>query len=182
MISAIQGASAISWARAQLHLSRRTAESKAQIIPTPRLLSKAISVLGLLLFFSYGVSLLDTWLHLSTSAAFFISTSPYPVNARTDFGKQINKTLCEDMTDFTTPYDDSTPATYGNVCGLFIGGQLQYTVSAPEGIRTLSNSSVLNKVAFANDATAIVAPAYLPTSQNVTYTASTVGVSSVCQR
>ncbi|KAG9011455.1 hypothetical protein FRB94_008286 [Tulasnella sp. JGI-2019a] len=178
LISALQGANPVAYVKARLHISQVTKESKAQTLSSPHILRRAVSVLGTLLFFSYAIHLLDTWLHVSSRAAFFTSTTPYPSSLRSDFGRQVNMTRC---TADSAPYDDSTQATYNSVCGLVIGGQIQFQASVPEGLRTLSNSSTSNKVALADDATAMLVPSYVIPSDNVRYSALTVGVLSSCQ-
>ena len=50
-----------------------------------------------------------------------------------------------------------------------------------EGIRTLTNTSVINSVAFSDDQTAIMVPAPAATPDNLEYTAQTYGVSTTCE-
>lgn len=169
--------------RARLYLFRWTKASKRQIIRTPAILSKAVFTLGLLLCFAYGITLLDTWLHVSSRSVIITQMSPYESGFRTDFGRQINVTYCTTSDeDDTVPYDASSQATPNNLCGLEQSSGRGFTESIGEGMRTLSNSSSINKVVYTDDQTAIMAPSYLLPTDNVAFEANTIGIHSACQR
>ena len=60
---------------------------------------------------------------------------------------QVNSTLCNQW---------DIPGAFSQLCGLEHGGNNAFLGSLPEGLRTLSNSSAQNAVAFADDQTALV--------------------------
>jgi len=71
-------------------------------------------------------------------------------------------------------------ATVDNVCGINMFDATDgFSYSAPEALRTLTNSSSQNKVVFTDDQTAILAPFDSP--GDASYVAPTVGVNSACQ-
>jgi len=87
--------------------------------------------------------------------------------------KQVNQTLCDENGDTVIP------GTY--FCGLEHNHFQTVQWLEAEGIRTLTNTSVLNSVAFSDDQTAIMVPAPAVTPDNLEYTAQTYGVSTTCE-
>ena len=51
----------------------------------------------------------------------------------------------------------------------------------PEGVRTLTNTSIINAVAFSDDQTALMVPAPSAHSPDLEYTADTYGIQTSCQ-
>lgn len=68
-----------------------------------------------------------------------------------------------------------------NQCSSVYCSTSAYGQSLPEGLRTLNNASVLNSVAFADDQTALIAPATALIPDNANFVASAYGVRSTCQ-
>jgi hypothetical protein len=52
---------------------------------------------------------------------------------------------------------------------------------ASEGIRTLTNTSVVNSVVFSDDQTAIMAPADIAIPEDLEFSAQSYGVSTTCE-
>jgi hypothetical protein len=50
-----------------------------------------------------------------------------------------------------------------------------------EGIRTLTNTSIVNSVAFSDDQTAIMAPANIAIPDDLEFSAQSYGVSATCE-
>lgn len=159
LITVLQGASIWPLLQAIPRVLRLTKDSKRHSLPTPRLLNRAVLVLGVLLTLSTLTSIFDTLMHASSEAVPLTQTFPYTGQAL--FGKQLSENPC-------TP---STTSSGTSLCG-----------AAPEGFRTLSNSSTSNRVVFTDDQHAIIVPATLPSKLNITYEAATVGLKATCQR
>lgn len=135
----------MAYVKARLYLSRWTKESKRQPLAAPHMLTKTIFILGGLVGTSYGIILLDTWLHISSRAAYVTRTSQYSSTALDTYGRALNETRCSSFDDMGR--SDSLPANFTNLCGLYMEtGDTHFIYSAPEGLRTLSNASVYNLV------------------------------------
>lgn len=61
LISVLQGANVVSWARSRWHISRLSSDSKRHTLKIPSVLSRAILVLGVLLVLSNALTACDTW-------------------------------------------------------------------------------------------------------------------------
>ena len=139
------------------------------------MLSQSIFLLGLFLVSSYAVAAFDTWLHLSSSAISITQLHPLSSSVRA-YGKQINETQCaESYTKNQMPLTQS-------LCELVSDNDDAFGFSAPEGLRTVSNSSDSNQVAYTDDQHAILVPSSLDINPNISYSASTYGVQTSCER
>ncbi|KAJ7698324.1 hypothetical protein B0H17DRAFT_1050775 [Mycena rosella] len=139
----------------------------------PPILRHAIFMLFTFLALAYGTAATETWLG-STSESVL-----YPVTAITSqpgapapaFGRQVNQTLCNEEKNATNnqPYQ----------CGFVRGtsGNPQANSQRILAMNGLSNTTI---VALTNDSTAIMVPAISSLSTNLGYTATTLGVKSVC--
>ena len=150
--------------------------SKKQDLPVPRLLRRALAVLFYLLLLSYLVTASDAWLHATSKATIIQSTTPIQSGSlQADFGRAINTTQCTEAMATSSP-DSSFYASCGQILGL--AGHDSGPIR--EGLRTISNSSSINRVAFTDDQTAILVPDTLPA--NISYTAKTLGFKASCKR
>ncbi|KAF7982208.1 hypothetical protein HWV62_29392 [Athelia sp. TMB] len=155
LMSILQSGSIVAWLKACVMRARVTKESKRQSLPWPPLLGRAVTVIGLLLVISNGITLLDTWLHASSRAILITRTSPYASPSTANFGKAINETQCAEHTF-------SSPSEVGETCGLVSGSNGAALVGPGMGLQTLSNSSQTNSVVFTDDQYAIMVPSSLP--------------------
>jgi hypothetical protein len=65
-------------------------------------------------------------------------------------------------------------------CGLLTGSAASGSTGAEsEGVRTLTNTSILNRIVYADDQTAIIVPQNLPA---VMFRAETIGFKASCAR
>ena len=139
-------------------------------LPTPPMLRHTTVLLFIFLILSYLISVSDAWFHTSSKAISIASTLPYFFPAT--FGRAINATMCDPAT-----YNSGTVSQL--TCGLLSGGRGGNARTRMEGLRAVSNSSVLHRAVFTDDQTAILVPQTIPA--NVSYTARTIGVKSTCQ-
>lgn len=177
MSSVLQGANIFAFGQALGYLSPLGPRHRLAV---PRLFRRALIKIGALLFLSNLASVFDIWFHGSSSAVSRFEQSQLPLSTATQFGKQINETRCAYYASDPTEKTDPQNPDMNLLCGLYTvdaGGDLE---SVPEELRTRSNSSEVNSVVFTNDQHAILAPAIL--SPDTTYTATTVGVQSYCER
>lgn len=173
LISVLQSSSIASWLKVRWHLLRGSKESKRQVLKPSPILTRAVTVLGLLLFLSYAVTGLDTWLHLSSKAITITRMTPYPGSTLPLYGKQVNETQCAEnaQLDFA-----SAPT-----CGMEKSIHDPFAISIPEGTQTLTNTSAKNLVVMTDDGNqSIIVPASI--ESNVAYEAATFGVGSTCMR
>ncbi|KAG8948018.1 hypothetical protein FRC04_010060 [Tulasnella sp. 424] len=171
LMSVLQSSSIVSWLQVRWHLLRGSKASKRQVLKPSSILTRAVTVLGLLLFLSYAVTGLDTWLHLSSKAITITRMSSYPGSTPPLYGKQLNETQCEEnaKADFA-----SAPT-----CGMEKSADNPFGISLPEGIQTLTNTSAKNLVVMTDDGKqSILVPASI--ESNVAYDATTFGVGSTC--
>jgi hypothetical protein len=138
-------------------------------LPTPPLLRRSLIILIALLMLSYITSGADAWFHATSKAIAIPFISQY--SGAMDFAREINSTMCDQ--DWTSR---GAPALA--TCGQLDDGSQSGLLSRPEGLRTISNSSSINRVVFTQDQTAIIVPESVP--PNVTYTAETIGLKSTC--
>ncbi|KAG8932298.1 hypothetical protein FRC00_000072 [Tulasnella sp. 408] len=152
LISVLQGANIIAWFKVRWHLLRGSKDGKRQVIEPSPILTRAVTVLGLLLIVSNAVAGLDTWLHLSSKAT-----------------SQRNAMRRECKARFA-----SAPT-----CGMEKSIHDPFAISLPEGTQTLTNTSAKNLVVLTEDGmqSIIVPPS---TEANVAYEATTFGVGSTC--
>ncbi|KAH9474521.1 hypothetical protein JR316_0012982 [Psilocybe cubensis] len=137
-----------------------------RVAPAP-ILRQSIFALGSLLVISYVASGADAWLHASSTSVLITSMSPYTSSTPSNFGREINATMCQ----IATARNDST-------CGIIGTGSAGTGITLSEGLRVISNTSSLHRVVFTDDQTAILVPQTLP--PNITYTSRTLGVKSQC--
>lgn len=102
------------------------------------------------------------------------------MSSATQFGQQINETQCAFYANqFAGSTDAQVPDT-DQLCGLIFPDAIMDDLSYAPGVQTLSNTSSITRVAFTQDRHAIMIPAVLPPS--LSYTATTIGLHSSCQR
>ncbi|KAJ7700718.1 hypothetical protein B0H17DRAFT_1176634 [Mycena rosella] len=136
----------------------------------PPLLRSAVFVLAFALAAAYGFVVLDIiFSSLSTTISFSQLTDYH--GTWPQLSRQINSTMCA-----TT---SGALASDINLCGLQVPGGDPFSASLPEGLRTLTNNSATNAVAFGNDGTAFIVPASI--AEDVAYYATSYGVFSNCQ-
>ncbi|PPQ81379.1 LOW QUALITY PROTEIN: hypothetical protein CVT25_015900 [Psilocybe cyanescens] len=153
----------------------RPTDIGGKVTPAP-MLRQSIFVLGSLLAISYIAAGADAWLHASSTSIIILSNSAYVVSSvLPSLGRKINVTMCQAASAFNT---DAIGHITAASCGILNTGSGGSGTQLAEGIRVLSNSSNLHKVAFADDQTAIMIPPRFPS--NITYEARTVGVRSQC--
>ncbi|TFK38978.1 hypothetical protein BDQ12DRAFT_722828 [Crucibulum laeve] len=150
--------------------SIHSARSKSRL-STPPMLRHSMMLLFIFLCTSYVISAADAWLHASSKAITLESTTAYIGSSPELFGRAMNTTRC-DRSRYTS-------ALTQNTCGLLSGGSGGDGRARMEGLRTISNSSSMNRVMYADDRTAILVPQSLPS--NITYTATTLGVKASCR-
>lgn len=66
----------------------------AHVAPAP-ILRQSIFILGSLLIVSYAASGADAWLHASSTSVLITSTSSYTSSTASNFGREINATMCQ---------------------------------------------------------------------------------------
>ncbi|KAG8983497.1 hypothetical protein FRB90_005999, partial [Tulasnella sp. 427] len=171
LISVLQGANIIAWFKVRWHLLRGTREGKRQTLQPAPILTRAVTVLGFLLFLSYATTGLDTWLHLSSKATPIAHMTSYSGSAIPEYGKQLNETRCAEHAQLDP--------VYGDTCFQEMSIHDAFAYSIPEGLQTLTNTSETNLVATTDDGEmAIITPAFI--EKDVMYEATTVGVGSTC--
>lgn len=178
----LQSGNILGWLRVCTHLLQLTKDSKRHILSPPRLLTRAISTLGILLTLSYLTSAFDIWLHASSEAHIISTSKPQTLSNDTLFGKQINETRCSYYAELWAdePYNQlcglMTNFTHRDVAaGVWPNDQM----SISEAARTLTNTSESNMIAFTDQQEAILVPSYIST--NMSFDATTVGVRTTCQ-
>ncbi|KAG9044580.1 hypothetical protein FS837_007898 [Tulasnella sp. UAMH 9824] len=171
LISVLQGANVIAWLKVRWHLLRGSKGRKRQVIEPSPILTRAVSVLGLLLIVSNAVAGLDTWLHLSSKAISITRMSPYSSSNVPLHGKRLNETQCAE----NARLDPSSAST----CGMAKSIDDSFALSRPEGTQTMTNTSAKNLVVMTDDGTqSIIVPASI--EADVAYEATTFGVGTTC--
>ncbi|KAJ7237712.1 hypothetical protein B0H12DRAFT_1138372 [Mycena haematopus] len=138
--------------------------------PKPPILRRAMFTLTL------GLGLVFSFTILAISLSFLSKTISFSQFAEyrgtwPQLSRQLNSSMCA-----TT---SGALAQGINVCGLESPGDNPFSVSLPEALRTLTNNSVTNAVAFGDDGTAIIVAASIP--EDFVYSGTTFGVLSACQ-
>ncbi|KAJ7490951.1 hypothetical protein FB451DRAFT_1361661 [Mycena latifolia] len=136
----------------------------------PPLLRSAMFVLTFALAITYGFVVLDIILSILSSSIAFSQLTDY-YGTWPQVSRQINSSMCA-----TTSGAVSSGI---NLCGLQVAGSDPFANSLPEALRTLTNNSASNAVAFGNDGTAFIVPASIP--DDIAYYATSYGVFSDCQ-
>ncbi|KAJ7611811.1 hypothetical protein FB45DRAFT_941078 [Roridomyces roridus] len=136
----------------------------------PPILRRAMFVLALTLFVSHAYVVLDIALSAASQATSFTQLNAYD-GAWPQLSRQINSSMCATS--------DGAVAAGINLCGLEVPGDAPFSGSLPEALRTLTNNSETNAVAFGNDGTAFIVPASIP--GDVAFLGSSYGVLSSCQ-
>ncbi|KAF9001738.1 hypothetical protein BDQ17DRAFT_1426401 [Cyathus striatus] len=137
------------------------------------ILRRSAFLLIVFLFISYLIAVSDAWLHGTSKVAFLQSTLPYTDSAgqsrQENLGCAVNFTQC----DFARLGKSALPFVHAS-CGLLSSGSGGDAITRMPGVKTLSNSSDLHRVAFADDQTAILVPWDIPS--NVSYVSPSVGI------
>ncbi|CAK5279169.1 unnamed protein product [Mycena citricolor] len=136
----------------------------------PPIFRYALGVLGLTLGLAYTFVVVLIIFGGVSHALSFSQVGAYS-GSWPKFSRQINATACA-----TTA---GAVVAGINFCGLYATGTNPFGASLPEGLRTLTNTSLTNAVGIANDGTALIIPASLPV--NLAFYASTYGISTSCQ-
>ncbi|KAG8932300.1 hypothetical protein FRC00_000074, partial [Tulasnella sp. 408] len=171
LVSVLQGSNIIAWLKVRWHLLRGLKGSKRQVIKPSPILTRAVTVLGLLLIVSNVVAGFDTWLHLSSKVVTITQTRSYSSSTTPMYGRQLNETQCEEY----DPFD----STSGPTCGMEGSAPDAFALSMPEGTQTLTNTSAKNMVVLTEDGTqSIIVPPSI--EADVAYEATTFGVGSTC--
>lgn len=147
---------------------------KKQTLPSPTLMKRSVVLLFTLLTLIYAISGADAWFHASSKATLIQKqTSFVGTPGQVAFGRAINETRCQEASTSTVG-----GPIYTSSCGLFNGLAAHDNAAFPEGLRAVSNSSNINRVAFTDDQTAILAPSNVPS--NTSFSANTIGVKTSC--
>ncbi|KAG8932299.1 hypothetical protein FRC00_000073 [Tulasnella sp. 408] len=171
LISVLQGANVIAWFKVRWHLLRGSEGGKRQVIKPSPILTRAVTVLGLLLIVSNAAAGLDTWLHLSSKAVTITRTSSYSGSTVPLYGRRLNETQCEENAQFEF-------AT-GPTCGMVQSAHDAFGTSIGEGTQTVTNTSANHLVVLTSDgAQSIIVPVSI--EADVAYEATTFGVGSTC--
>lgn len=153
----------------------------------PPLLRRAVFVLAFALGIAYGFVILDIALSIASTTISFSQLNDYQ-GPWPQLSRQINSSMCTNTSGVLAPGI--------NLCGLQVA---QYVCSAdiylcsslfdiranpfapslPEALRTLTNNSATNAVAFGDDGTAFIIPTSIP--EDIAYYGSSFGVLSDCQ-
>ncbi|KAJ7718196.1 hypothetical protein DFH07DRAFT_1011950 [Mycena maculata] len=136
----------------------------------PPLFRGAMLVLGLALLLVYGFVVLDIALSFASTTISFSQFNEYE-GTWPQMSRQINTSMCATSS--------GAVASGINLCGLEVPGSTPFAASLPEGLRTLTNNSDTNAVAFGNDGTAIIIPAIIP--EDISYYGTSYGVLSDCE-
>ncbi|KAF7294526.1 hypothetical protein MIND_00989100 [Mycena indigotica] len=137
----------------------------------PPIIKRAVTFLAIALFLSYSFFLVAIAFSLSSTPLSFVELSSYS-GTWPRLSRQINSTMCA-----TT---SGAVALGINLCGLqSAASTYPFADSLPEGLRTLTNNSANNAVAFGNDGTAFLVPANIP--DDVAYYGTSNGVLADCQ-
>lgn len=152
----------------------------------PPILRRVLFILALVLGLVYSFEILVIVLSISSKTMSVSQLRDYP-GTWPQISRQINSSMCA-----TT---GGAVAQSINLCGLQNSGYVlsisrEYTSyfvlraspfskSLPEALRTLTNNSATNAVAFGNDGTAFLVSASIP--EDAAYYGTSVGVISVCQ-
>ncbi|KAF9001721.1 hypothetical protein BDQ17DRAFT_1490130 [Cyathus striatus] len=144
----------------------------------PSILRRSTAFLFISLLTTYLITGSDAWLHVTSKAVIIESILPYRNHNSSlisePLGRAINQTQCDMAQVLAGPLSPYAPS-----CGQLSGGSGGDGVTKVPGLRTLSNSSSTHRIVFANDQTAIVVPATIPS--NISYTAPTIGIKSSCK-
>ncbi|KAJ7348822.1 hypothetical protein DFH08DRAFT_1079265 [Mycena albidolilacea] len=136
----------------------------------PPILRRVLFILALALGLVYSFEILVIVLSISSKTMSISQLRDYP-GTWPQLSRQINSSMCA-----TT---NGAVAQSINLCGLQNPGASPFSGSLPEALRTLTNNSATNAVAFGNDGTAFLVPASIP--MDAAYYGTSVGVISVCQ-
>ncbi|KAJ7891424.1 hypothetical protein B0H14DRAFT_2688902 [Mycena olivaceomarginata] len=136
----------------------------------PPILRRVLFILALALGLVYSFGILVIVLSISSKTMSVSQLRDYP-GTWPQLSRQINSSMCA-----TT---SGAVAQSINLCGLQNPGANPFSKSLPEALRTLTNNSATNAVAFGNDGTAFLVPASIPV--DAAYYGTSVGVISVCQ-
>ncbi|KIO22309.1 hypothetical protein M407DRAFT_28182 [Tulasnella calospora MUT 4182] len=154
LISVLQGANIIAWLKVRWHLLRGSKGGKRQVIEPSPILTRAVTVLDLLLI-----------------AVTITRISSYSGSTLPLYGRQLNERQCEEnaRADFSS----------ATTCGMEKSADDPFAISMPEGTQTLTNTSAKNLVVLTNDGTqSIIVPPSI--KADVAYEANTFGVGSTC--
>ncbi|KAJ7458553.1 hypothetical protein FB451DRAFT_581084 [Mycena latifolia] len=139
----------------------------------PPILRHAVFMLFSFLALAYATSGVETWLGTTSEAVLYpvTTTTSHPGEPVPTYGRQVNQTLCDEEKDSS----NNKPYQCGLVKGS--GGNPQ---AESQFILAMNGVSDTNVVALTNDSTAIMVPPASGLSVNLAYTATTLGVKSVC--
>ncbi|KAF7353875.1 hypothetical protein MVEN_01073400 [Mycena venus] len=118
----------------------------------PPILRRAMLILSLGLGLVYSFVILVIALSISSRATYFSQSRDYS-GTWPQLSRQINYSMCSTTSDASAGI---------NICGVETLGDNPFAASLPEALRTLTNNSATNAVAFGDDGTAFIVPAFIP--------------------
>ncbi|KAF8995980.1 hypothetical protein BDQ17DRAFT_1364875 [Cyathus striatus] len=156
-----------------------TGDKSRRNIHAPLILRQSVFFLFLILLLSYIISGADAWFHATSRAITLNFNTPFSSSSASsnlvNFGREINSTMCQIAATAVDP-----TGTTQQSCGLQNDGTAgSDMVTRQESLRALSNSSLVNRVEYTDDQTAIMVPTSLPS--NITFAGTTIGVKSACK-
>lgn len=169
MLNIIGGANLGTLWKGFLYIFGLDGSSSATSPKKPYLVISSFVVLTVLMASAYACVLFETILGATATSFMYPQTTNWTL-APPMLGRVLNETLCTGTGEpgFTA------------LCGMMDPGSGSDPM-APEGIRTVTNTSTANQVAFSDDQTAIIVSPLSQIPLNFEYAAQGYGVQSSCQ-
>ncbi|KAJ7909045.1 hypothetical protein B0H13DRAFT_2273026 [Mycena leptocephala] len=173
LMSTLNGANLSALWNSSNYMMARGSVPGGKALERPPMLRHAVFMLFFFLAVSYASAGVETWLGAASEAVLYpvTTTIQYDGVPLPAFGRRVNQTMCDETKDLSNnkPYQ----------CGL-VRGTSGNPPAQSNRILAMNGLSNENVIALTNDSTAIMVPPSTGLSDNLGYTATTLGVKSSC--
>ncbi|KAJ6592371.1 hypothetical protein B0H19DRAFT_1245251 [Mycena capillaripes] len=174
LMETLHGANLLALWNGSNYLVGRGSVPGGKALRRPPMLLYAVLMLLAFLALAYGSAGVEMWLGATSDAVIYPVTTQVQQNGEPMplLSRRVNQTLCDETKNFTNdkPYQ----------CGYIRGCERGNPQALSAQFLTINGVSEDNVVAFTNDSTAIMVPPAANLSENLQYSATTLGVKTSC--